>query len=797
MAPDKSSGPDGFNPAFYQHFWSEIGAEVSHYVLTCIRQCNILVGINDAHITLIPKKSPPECMGDLRPIALCNVIYKVIAKMLATRLQSIIGDIISDTQSVFIPGRLITDNVLIASEVLHFLKHKQFGNYGWSALKLDMAKAYDRMEWSYLQEIMSRMGFAEEWINLVMMCVTTAHYRVIVNGELSDLIIPTRGLRQGDPLSPYLFIICAEATVEEAMVVKNCLLEYERMSGQAVNFSKSCIIFSRNVGVQTGNAVAATFGMHRSDSSGKYLGLPLGIGRNKKEVFRYIETKLQQRFRGWNNKILSRAGKEVLLKSIAQSLPTYTMSMYYLPITFCESLERLMNRFWWNAKGAGRKGANPSYCSRSILAGQAILKQGSFRRIGNGRQTRIWGDPWMPDVENLYPLTSRSEHHGSAMVSALIDSVSASWDIPLLNELFCARDVDLIVQLPVSPEYEGKWCWRGDLRGIFSVKQGYRLPMGNTDNGNSSFTAWGSIWSLRIPPKFLNFLWRCGRAILPVRTNLTSRGIPIDHTCPLCQLYPETVLHLMRDCPYTRDLWNDVPPIITSANSDSLEEWLAGWLGAKDTEVKHVFVARCWTVWKAMNDFVWSHIPWSLEGVMAQVNNLLESWQTTNSSTTHVHVNGPTIVDNGVTPQALYFINVDATIFAERNEGGVAAVVHDRQGTFIAGRNKTVRCLQDPHLAEAMGIKEALSCAMECGWRNLVILSDCQLVCSSLRSSALYNSYAGCVLNDCFSLKRQFDYVSFRFIYRSANKIAHVLARDASSLSGPRSWFSDYPLCIQ
>ncbi|XP_019191686.1 PREDICTED: uncharacterized protein LOC109186207 [Ipomoea nil] len=491
-------------------------------------------------------------------------------------------------------------------------------------------------------------------------------------------------------------LVFFKATVEEAMVVKNCLLEYERMSGQAVNFSKSCIIFSRNVGVQNGNAVAATFGMHRSDSSGKYLGLPLGIGRNKKEVFRYIETKLQQRFRGWNNKILSRAGKEVLLKSIARSFPTYTMSMYYLPITFCESLERLMNRFWWNAKGAGRK-----------------AKQG----------WRILSQP---------------------------DSIVAK----IFKTRYFPRSSFLEANIGANPSYCSRCQFRLSMRvngvGVVICVAYFRLS------------------------KAIVYQW--GTQIM---------------------LYPETVLHLMRDCPYTRDLWNDVPPIITSANSDSLEEWLAGWLGAKDTEVKHVFVARCWTVWKARNDFVWSHVPWSLEGVMAQVNNLLESWQTTNSSTTHVHVNGPTIVDNGVTPQALYFINVDATIFAERNEGGVAAVVHDRQGTFIAGRNKTVRCLQDPHLAEAMGIKEALSCAMECGWRNLVILSDCQLVCSSLRSSALYNSYVGCVLNDCFSLKRQFDYVSFRFIYRSANKIAHVLARDASSLSGPRSWFSDYPLCIQ
>lgn len=146
MAPDKSPGPDGFNPAFYQHFWPEIGADVSHFILDCIQRCTMPEGMNDANITLVPKKSVPESMGDLRPIALCNVAYIILAKMLANRLKVVIGDTISETQSAFTPGRLITDNVLVASEVLHFLKRKQRGSYGWGALKLDMAKAYDRME---------------------------------------------------------------------------------------------------------------------------------------------------------------------------------------------------------------------------------------------------------------------------------------------------------------------------------------------------------------------------------------------------------------------------------------------------------------------------------------------------------------------------------------------------------------------------------------------------------------------------------------------------------------------------
>lgn len=134
-------------------------------------------------------------------------------------------------------------------------------------------------------------------------------------------------------------------------MVKNCLVTYERMSGQSVNFDKSCMVFSRNTSESAMINVAAVFNVRRSENIGRYLGLPMGIGRNKKEVFSYIETTLNHRITRWNKKILSRACKEILLKSVAQALPTYAMSIYFLPVTFCERLERMMNKFWWDATG--------------------------------------------------------------------------------------------------------------------------------------------------------------------------------------------------------------------------------------------------------------------------------------------------------------------------------------------------------------------------------------------------------------------------------------------------------------
>lgn len=143
MHPNKSPGPDGMNPAFYQKFWHIVGNDISIAFLDCISNCAFPAALNDTSIVLITKKTQPERLADVRPIALCNVLYKIIAKMLANRMKVILGSPISEAQSAFVPGRAITDNILISEELVHYLKWKRQGKEGVAALKIDMSKAYD------------------------------------------------------------------------------------------------------------------------------------------------------------------------------------------------------------------------------------------------------------------------------------------------------------------------------------------------------------------------------------------------------------------------------------------------------------------------------------------------------------------------------------------------------------------------------------------------------------------------------------------------------------------------------
>ncbi|CAL5340398.1 unnamed protein product [Camellia sinensis] len=333
MHPTKAPGPDGKPALFFQKFWPVVGPSVISAVLGVLNGVDEISHINHTFIVLIPKIKNPKLMSEFRPISLCNVVYKIIAKMLANRLKEVLPSVISDTQSAFIPGRLITNNALVAFEVFHFLKNKRAGKDGCMALKLDMSKAYDRVEWPFINQMMLLLGFPQRFVQLIMNCVSTVSFSVLVNGKPSSMFYPTRGIRQGDPLSPYLFTICAEgmsalldramaanrlsgisicrgsprlshlffaddsllfaaAKEGEAVVLREILHKYEQESGQKVNFQKSAVCFSKNTDLVNQRVVTSILGVGSLAPYGKYLGLPYCVGHSKRAVLGFVKERV-------------------------------------------------------------------------------------------------------------------------------------------------------------------------------------------------------------------------------------------------------------------------------------------------------------------------------------------------------------------------------------------------------------------------------------------------------------------------------------------------------------------------
>ncbi|KAL0458975.1 UNVERIFIED_CONTAM: putative mitochondrial protein [Sesamum latifolium] len=386
MFPFKSPGPDGMLPVFFHKFWSIVDSDVTRAVLHILNDHVMLNKMNYTHIVLIPKCEAPKMVAQLRSINLCNVIVKMASKCVANRLKLMLDSILSQSKPGFIQGRLITDNVFLAFKLNHYLQSSRRSTRGCIALKFDMSKAYDRVEWAFLRGTLLRLGFNHRFVALVMLLVTTVSYSLTLNGKHFRYFHPKRGIRQGDALSPYLFIFCSEvfsyliqdterwgqltgvavarqaprvshlffvndtlvfceATAEQIGEVRRILRVYARASRQEINLQKSTMVISGGVPIAVKHLLEVVLRVTVGPRHDKYLGLPAVGGRSREALFKSIRDRMWNRIGEWNTKMLSQAGKGVLVEAMLQSLPTYAMSSFQLPIGFLQSLESLMAYF--------------------------------------------------------------------------------------------------------------------------------------------------------------------------------------------------------------------------------------------------------------------------------------------------------------------------------------------------------------------------------------------------------------------------------------------------------------------
>ncbi|KAL4367600.1 hypothetical protein GQ457_05G015000 [Hibiscus cannabinus] len=198
IGPDKAPGYDGFPGSFFRRHWDIMGPDIIRLCLDLLAGKTDMALVNRTILVLIPKVPVPERMKQLRPISLCSVIYKIVSKVIVSRMRPILPACIADNQSAFVRGRNIADNILIAHEIIHSQKTIGTRPYQGAAIKLDMEKAFDRVEWGFLKEVMLRMGFSGNWVGLLMRCITTVSFSVRVNGSLSPTFFPERGLSTKD-----------------------------------------------------------------------------------------------------------------------------------------------------------------------------------------------------------------------------------------------------------------------------------------------------------------------------------------------------------------------------------------------------------------------------------------------------------------------------------------------------------------------------------------------------------------------------------------------------------------------
>ena len=317
-----------------------------------------------------------------------NVIYKIIAKCLANRLKPHLPDYVHPSQQAFIEGRRISNNIIIAQEITHSFALKTWKDSAFM-LKIDLAKAFDRVEWNFIVSALARKVLHGHFINLIHACISSPTFSIIINGQPFARFKGDRGIRQGCPLSPYLFVlainelsialqeamsanflagiklgpncpsihsllfaddllVCGQANIQEATAMKQILQQFCACSGQTPNWSKSGIIFSTNVPTATIHMIKHIFPVTTIDNSFIHLGHPLILpGKDRTAAYNFIFDKFKSKLSSYKADKLTHAARLELIKSVLASIPVYYMSNILFTKKFIAKLTAIMRNFWW------------------------------------------------------------------------------------------------------------------------------------------------------------------------------------------------------------------------------------------------------------------------------------------------------------------------------------------------------------------------------------------------------------------------------------------------------------------
>ncbi|XP_010463164.1 PREDICTED: uncharacterized protein LOC104743817 [Camelina sativa] len=398
MPVGKSPGPDGYTVEFFKQAWSVIGRDFVVAVQSFFLKGFLPKGVNSTILTLIPKKSDSTEMKDYRPISCCNVLYKVVSKIIANRLKIILPSFIAPNQSAFIKDRLMMENLLLASELVKDYHKESISPR--CMMKIDISKAFDSVQWPFLINILKAINVPANFIHWIELCICSASFSVQVNGELAGYFQSKRGLRQGCSLSPYLFVICMNVlslmldkaatdqfigyhprcktmnlthlcfaddilifTDGSSHSIVATLAVFDRfaaVSGLRINLQKSSL-FMAGFSTQHQHDILQHFQFSVGSLPVRYLGLPLLTRSMTHADYLPLLERIRSRISCWTGRFLSFAGRLQLIKSVLSSLTTFWFSAFRLPKRCLQEIDSLFSAFLWSGPALNTKKARISW----------------------------------------------------------------------------------------------------------------------------------------------------------------------------------------------------------------------------------------------------------------------------------------------------------------------------------------------------------------------------------------------------------------------------------------------------
>uniref|UniRef100_A0A2N9I899 Reverse transcriptase domain-containing protein n=1 Tax=Fagus sylvatica TaxID=28930 RepID=A0A2N9I899_FAGSY len=770
LKPFKAPGPDGLHAGFFQRYWGSVGdavfKEVSHIFDTgCMPEF-----LNQTLLTLIPKCPGADCLGNFRPISLCNTLYKVVTKIIVKRLRVALPKLVSPLQTAFVPGRKGIDNMILVQELVHTMGTKK-GKEGYMAIKIDLEKAYDRLEWHFIRDILLLFNFPASMIKLILSCVSSSSISVLFNGGKLEEFKPSRGIRQGDPLSPYLFILCmellgflihekCEANLWNPLKVarggpafshlffaddlvlfakadrKNCchirevLDTFCDLSGQKVNMMKSKVYFSPNVKVDVRTDLCLVLGFNSTPNLGRYLGFPIHQPRSSSHEFDFLLDRVQGKLAGWKASMLSMAGRLILTQAVTTSIPSYVMQGALLPGKILHRLDKVNRDFLWGSTEEKKKDAS------SLLAKLCWrFKTNHVDGWANALRKKYLGPP-RPRKCNF----------------------SKTWKALKKGEDICDKGSRWVIgSNSILRFWYDPWIKQGNLRSLIVGPLHYEeeklLVKDVVVNGD---------WHLQhlsfvFPPSVLSVL-----QATPLRKSsvsedklcwMSSSKGDFDSGNAYCLAADqESILHVLRDCYLAKSFWHEYNYSIFDPDffSSNLDTWLQS--------------NACCSGMVPNKGYQWG---------------TLFLFVALNCDQTKTFV--VKIVKWDKPPDRWFKLNTDGSAAGNPGHAGCGGLIRDWNGEWFKGFSRKIGPTSSV-AAELWALRDGLNLCLLHHLTAVIIELDAKLVVNLMVSSNSFNGENSVLVDDCRELLTRIPHSRVQHCFREANRCADALAKRGVTL---------------